>query len=75
MVVSYSYIYDTTQCGITAVAEQGRQPYRSFPVIQLMRWTPEIMHAVWRMPPYRWARPPQRVLRRRQLDLFEGLVP
>jgi hypothetical protein len=55
LLVSYPCIYDTTRRRITAVAEHGRQPYHSFPMIQLMRWALEIMHTVWRMPPYRWA--------------------
>jgi hypothetical protein len=74
LLVSYPCIYDTTQRRITAVAEQGRQQYRSFPVIQLMLWALEIMHAVWRMPPYRWSPRPRRGLRTRQLPLFDGFA-
>jgi hypothetical protein len=37
-------------------------------------WTLEIMHAVWRMPPYRWSQCPQRVLCTRQLSLFDGFA-
>ena len=44
LLVSYPCVYDTTQRRITAVAEHGRQQYRSFPVVQLMLWALEIMH-------------------------------
>jgi transposase InsO family protein len=74
LLVSYPCIYDTTQRRITAVAEQGRQQYHSFPVIQLMLWALEIVHAVWRMPPYRWSQRPRRGLRTRQLTLFDGFA-
>jgi transposase InsO family protein len=74
LLVSYPCIYDTAQRRITTVAEQGRQQYRSFPIIQLMLWTLEIMPAVWRMPPYRRSRRPQRVLRTRQLSLFDSFA-
>jgi hypothetical protein len=46
LLVSYPCVDGTTQRRITAVAEHGRQPYRSFQVIQLMRWALEIMHTV-----------------------------
>ena len=74
LLVSYPCIYDTTRRRITAVAEHGRQPYRSFQVVQLMLWALEIIHTVWRMPPYRWAQRPRRGLRMRQLPLFDGFA-
>jgi transposase InsO family protein len=74
LLVSYPCVYDTTQRRITAVAEQGRQPYHSFPAIQLMLWALEIMHAVWQMAPYRRAQRPRRGLRARQLSLFDGFA-
>jgi hypothetical protein len=74
LLVSYPCVYDTTRRRITAVAEQGRQQYRSFQVIQLMLWALEIMHAVWRMPPYRWSQRPRHGLHARQLTLFDGFA-
>jgi transposase InsO family protein len=74
LLVSYPCVYDTTQRRITAVAEHGRQPYHSFPVIQLMLWALEIMHAVWQMAPYHRSQRPRRGLRARQLSLFDGFA-
>jgi hypothetical protein len=74
LLVSYPCVYDTTRRRITAVAEHGRQQYSSFPVVQLMLWALEIMHTVWRMPPYRWAQRPRRGLRTHQLTLFDGFA-
>jgi hypothetical protein len=74
LLVSYPCVYDTMQRRITAVAEQGRQQYRSFQLIQLMLLTLEVMRSVWRMPPYRWSQPPRRVLQARQLSLFDGFA-
>jgi hypothetical protein len=65
-------VYDTTLRRITAVAAQGRQQYRSFPVIQLMLWVLVLVRTAWRMPLYRWAQRSRRVPRMRQLDLFDG---
>jgi Homeodomain-like domain len=59
---------------ITAVAEHGRQPYHSFPIIQLMLWALEIMQTVWRMPLYRRAQRSRRGVRMRQLTLFDGFA-
>jgi transposase len=74
LLVSYPWIYDTARRQITAVAEQGRQQYRSFQVVQLMLWALEVMQTVWRMPRYRRAQRPRRGLRTRQLTLFESVA-
>jgi hypothetical protein len=74
LLVSYPCIYDTTRRRITAVAEHGRQPYHSFPMLQLMLWALEIVHTVWRMPPYRWAQGSRQGFRTRQLTLFDGFA-
>jgi transposase len=74
LLVSYPCVYDARRRRITAVAEQGRQQYRSCQVIQRMLWALEIMHTVWRMPPYRWVQRPRRGLRTRQLTLFDGFA-
>jgi hypothetical protein len=74
LLVSYPCIYDTTRRRITVVAEHGRQPYHSFPVIQLMLWALNLVHTVWRMPPYRWAQGSRQGMRTRQLTLFDGFA-
>jgi hypothetical protein len=74
LLVSYPCVYDTARRQITAVAEHGRQQYRSFQVVQLMLWALEIMQTVWRMPLYRRAQHPRRGLRTRQLTLFDGFA-
>jgi transposase InsO family protein len=74
LLVSYPCTYDTTRRRITTVAEHGRQPYRSFPILQLMLWTLEIMQTVWRMPPYRWGQRSRQGFRTRQLTLFDGFA-
>jgi hypothetical protein len=38
LLVSYPCIYETTRRQIIVVAEHGRQPYRSCPMIQLLLW-------------------------------------
>ena len=65
-------LYDTTQGQITTMAARGGQQQRSFPVIQLVPRALESMHAVWRMPPYRWSRRLQRVFRTRQRQVNVG---
>jgi hypothetical protein len=62
LLMSYPCVYDTARRQITAVAEHGRQQYRSFQVVQLMLWALEIMQTVWRMPLYRRAQRPRRGL-------------
>jgi hypothetical protein len=74
LLVASPCVDDTTRRRITAVAEHGRQQYRAFQVVQLMRWALEIMQTVWRMPPYRRAQRPRRGLRTRQLTLFDGFA-
>ena len=74
LLVSYPCVYDTTRRRITAVAEHGRQQYRSCQVVQLMLWALEILQTVWRMPFYRRAQRPRRGLRTRQLTLFESFA-
>ena len=74
LLVSYPCVYDTTRRRITAVAEHGRQPYHSLPMVQLMLWALEIAHTVWRMPPYRWAPRSRPGFRTRQLTLFDGFA-
>jgi transposase len=74
LLVSYPCIYDTTRRRITAVAEHGRQPYHSFPMIQLMRWALELVQTVWRMPPYRWTPRSRQGFQIRQLTLFDGFA-
>jgi hypothetical protein len=74
LLVSYPCVYDTTRRRIIAVAEHGRQPYRSFPMIQLMLWALEIMQTVWRMPPYQRAQHPRQGSRTRQLPLFDSFA-
>jgi hypothetical protein len=74
LLVSYPGVYDTTRRRITAVAEHGRQPYPSFPMIPLMLWALEIMQTVWQMPPYRWAPRSRQGFRMRQLTRFDGLA-
>ena len=75
LLVSYPCVYDTMQRRITAVAEQGRQQYRTFQLIRLVLSTLEVMRSVWRMPPYQWSqRPPRRMLQGRQLTLFDGFA-
>ncbi len=74
LLVSYPCIYDTTRRRITTVAEHGRQPYHSFPMIQLMLWALEIVHTVWRMPPYRRTSRSRQGYQTRQLTLFDGFA-
>jgi hypothetical protein len=74
LLVSYPCVYDTMQRRITAVAEQGRQQYRSFQLIQLMLLTLEVMRSVWRMPPHHWLQRPRRVLQGRQHSDVDGFV-
>ena len=74
LLVSYPCISDTTRRRIIAVAEHGRQPYHSFPTIQLMLWALEILHTVWRMPPYRRVQRSRQGFRTRQLTLFDGFA-
>jgi hypothetical protein len=74
LLVSYPCVYDTTRRRITAVAEDGRQPYHSFPILQLMLWALEIAHTVWQMPPYRRVQHPRQGFRTRQLTLFDGFA-
>ncbi len=74
LLVSSPGIDDTTRRQIIAVAEHGRQPYRSFPMLQRMLWALELMHRVWRMPPYRRAQHPRQGFQTRQLTLFESFA-
>jgi hypothetical protein len=71
LLVSYPCVYDTRQRRITAVDGSGRQQYRHVQLVQQMLWALELVRAVWRMPRYRRASWPPRVLQAVQVSLFE----
>ena len=71
LLVAYPCVYDTRQRQITAVDGPGRQQYRHVQMVQQMLWALELVRAVWRMPRYRRASSPRRVLQAMQVRLFE----
>jgi hypothetical protein len=71
LLVSYPCVYDTVRRRISTIDGQGRQPYRQVQVLQLALVSVELMHSVWRMPPYQWGRWPRGRLHALQASLFD----
>jgi transposase len=75
LLVSSPCVSDPVRRRITTIDGHGRQQYRQAQIRQLALVSVELMHSVWRMPPYQRGRWPRGRRNTLQASLFEHVAP